>query len=152
MPSLYAEITIDAPRAIVWQTLIRKENWLRWNTFLFDCNPDQPFQEGQTVLLSVRRMVGDDEIEFQPQVTLLQPTVCLQWVSTAPGFQNRHNFELQDVGVNRTKYRHQEHFSGVLTPVLLRFIRQDEQQGLRRMASELKRYVEYLSDRKAQRR
>jgi len=39
MPSLYAEIDIEAPKSAVWQALIHKDYWVEWNTFLFDCDP-----------------------------------------------------------------------------------------------------------------
>ena len=142
MPSLYTEIEINAPRSRVWQVLLRKEQWKYWNTFLYDCDPSQPFQMGGEVFLSVRRVQADEEIEFQPAITLIQPEVCLKWVASIPGFQNEHVFELLDVGRGRTRYLHQEHFSGMLTRLLLPFIRQDEQAGMRRMASELKTYLE----------
>jgi hypothetical protein len=51
-------------------------------------------------------------------------------------------FELQEIGVGRTKYVHKNHFSGILTRVFLPFIREDEKRGIQRMARELKRYVE----------
>lgn len=142
MPSLYAEIEINAPKYKVWQTLFRKEEWLKWNTFLYDCEPQHPFEQGEEVLLSLRRVPGEEETEFQPLITLIQPEVCLKWTSSIPGFHNEYEFELQEIGVNRTKYIHKEHFSGILTRVFLPFIRQDEQQGIKRMARELKRYVE----------
>jgi hypothetical protein len=142
MPSLYTEIEINAPKSAVWQALLHKEHWSQWNTFLFDRSVTQPFQQGQPVSLSLRRLNAESETEFQPIVTLVQPEVCLRWVTAAPGFKNEHVFELQDVGWQRTKYTHQENFSGLLTPIFLAFIRHDEQQGLRRMARELKQYVE----------
>jgi hypothetical protein len=144
MPSLYTEIEISVPRSIVWQALLQKQNWLKWNTFLYDRSPDQPFRQGQVVLLSLRRNREETETEFEPRITLLQPENCLRWVYTAPGFRSEHVFELQDIGRNRTKYMHQEHFSGVTTYLFLPFLRRDEQQGLRRMARELKYYVERL--------
>lgn len=143
MPSLHVEIEIDAPRRRVWQALIHKEQWMYWNTFLYDCNPRQPFVVGQEVSLSLRRVSGEEPTEFQPRITLLQPGVCLKWVSTIPGLMNEHSFELQDLGRDRTKYHHQENFSGVLTRLFLPFIRQDEHKGMRRMAWEFKHYVEH---------
>ncbi|MBW4522848.1 MAG: SRPBCC domain-containing protein [Scytolyngbya sp. HA4215-MV1] len=142
MPSLYTEIEINAPRSLVWQVLLRKEQWKYWNTFLYDCSPTQPFQLGGEVFLAVRRVPADEEIEFQPAITLIQSEVCLKWVSSIPGFQNEHVFELMDVGTGRTRYVHQENFSGMLARFLLPFIRQDEQAGMRRMARELKTYLE----------
>lgn len=144
MPSLYTEIEIHAPRAVVWQALIRKEDWLRWNTFLFDRTPTKPFAQGHAVLLSLRRVVGDEETEFEANVTLLQPDVCLHWVARAPGFKNEHSFELQDVGRGWTRYTHREQFSGLFTRLVWSMIRQDEQQGQKRMARELKSYVEAI--------
>jgi hypothetical protein len=142
MPSLYAEIEINASRRRVWQALVRKDQWLYWNTYLYDCEPNQPFEQGREVCLSIRRLPGEEETEFQPIVTLLQPEVCLKWVSSIPGFLNENVFQLQETGRDRTKYIHQENFSGLLTRVVFPFIRQDEQQGLRRMARELKHHVE----------
>lgn len=142
MPSLYTDIEIEAPRQEVWQVLINKESWKYWNTFLYDCDAKRRFVEGRDVFLSVRRLPGEEETEFQPKVTLLQPGFCLRWVSSIPGFVNEHVFELQDIGRDRTKYIHQENFSGILSRIILSSIRQDEQQGIRRMAWELKRYVE----------
>ncbi|HEY9619437.1 MAG TPA: SRPBCC domain-containing protein [Crinalium sp.] len=144
MPRLYSEITINAPRSAVWQALIRKEDWLKWNTYLFDRAPGKPFERGRSLLLSLRRVDGEDETEFQATVTLVQPNICLKWVSSAPGFKNEQVFELQDVGLRQTKYIHQQQFSGLFTRVAFPLIRQDEQQGMTRMAHELRKYVEYL--------
>jgi len=142
MPSLYIEIEIDAPKQKVWQALVRKEQWMYWNTFLYDCDASRPLQQGQEVLLALRRIPGEEETEFEPLVTLLQPEVCLTWFSAIPGLQNEHVFELQEVDRRRTKYIHRETFSGWLARVFWPFIRADEQQGLKRMARELKQYVE----------
>lgn len=142
MPSIYTTIEINAPRQKVWQALVRKEAWKYWNTFLYDCDVQQPFKQGREVWLSLRRVPGDEETEFQPLVTLIQPGVCLRWVASIPGFVNEHVFELQSIGLDRTQYIHQENFSGILTRVILPFVRQDELQGIRRMARELKNYVE----------
>jgi len=148
MPSLYTEIDIHAPRHHVWQALVCKEQWLYWNTFLYDLDNNLPLQQGQAVLLSLRRVAGETETEFQPVVTLVQPKVCLRWQSRVPGLRNEHVFELQDIGGGRTRYIHRDKFSGWLTRVFFPFIRHDEQRGIDRMARELKRYSErdHLSD------
>ncbi|MBL1175854.1 SRPBCC domain-containing protein [Pantanalinema sp. GBBB05] len=142
MPSLYTEIDIYASRRKVWRALFHKEKWAYWNTFLYDCDPNRLFVEGEEIWLSLQRVPGEEQTEFQPRVTLIQPGICLKWISTIPGFVSEHVFELQEIGHDRTKYIHQENFSGVLTRVFLPFIRQDEQQGIRRMARELKQYAE----------
>lgn len=142
MPSLYAEIEINAPLKMVWQAIVQKEQWKYWNTFLYDCDASQPLEQGSEVLLSLRRLPGDEETEFQPRITLVHPPRCLKWQATIPGFSSEHVFELLDLGLGRTKYVHCQTLSGTLIRFLLPFIRRDEQQGMRRMAWELKQYAE----------
>lgn len=142
MATLYGEIEINAPKHIVWQALITKERWLYWNTFLYDCDRTKHFELGNEVFLSLRRLPQDEETEFEARVIYMQPEFCLKWVSSIPGLRNEQVFELQEIGVNRTKYLHKDCFSGVLTRVFFPFVREDEVKGLRRMARELKIYVE----------
>lgn len=142
MPSLYTEIAINAPRALIWQALIEKEAWAYWNTYLYDADPNQPLELGRSVWLSLRRIPGDAPTEFQSRILVMQPNACLRWTSSIPGFTCEQSFELQDCDHDRTQYIQRSRFSGYLTRLFLPFIRQDEQQGIRRMAWELKQYVE----------
>lgn len=142
MASLYAEVEIEASKERVWQVLIQKEQWKYWNTFLFDCDPSQPFQQRQEVSLSLRRLPAEEETEFQPMVTLLQPNICLKFTSSILGLKNEHSFELLEIGIRRTRYVHRDSYTGILSRFFLPFLREDELQGMRRMARELKRYSE----------
>lgn len=142
MPSLHTEIEIDAPKHQVWRVLFHKEDWVKWNSFLFDRNSAIPFQAGREVKLSLLRSIEEEEIEFHPSITILQPGVCLGWMSALPGFRTENVFELEEIGLGRTKYIHRENFSGWLVAMFLPSIREDEQKGMERMARELKRYVE----------
>ncbi|MEA5464792.1 SRPBCC family protein [Leptothoe sp. PORK10 BA2] len=142
MPSLYAEIEIDAPAMNVWDALVRKEDWRYWNTFLYDCDPRSTFMLGREVFLAMQRIEGDSDTEFQPVVTTLRPGHCLRWVSKIPGLKTEHSFEMQEITPGRTRYLHRDIFMGPLAGVFLPFIREDERDGLRRMAYQLKRYVE----------
>ena len=142
MPTLYAEIDINAPQSVVWDALIRKDQWRYWNTFLYDCDPGLTLARGNEIFLSMQRLEGDEETEFQPVITMMRPPYLMKWVSTIPGLRSEHVFELQETVPGRTRYIHRETFSGILSKVFLPFIRQDERQGLRRMAQQLKLHVE----------
>ncbi len=142
MPTLYAEIEINAPQSVVWDALIRKDQWRYWNTFLYDCDPGLPMQRGGEIFLSMQRLEGDEETEFQPVITMMRSPQLMRWVSTIPGLRSEHTFELRETVPGRTRYLHRETFSGILSKVFLPFIRQDERQGLRRMAQQLKMHVE----------
>ncbi|VXD22835.1 conserved hypothetical protein [Planktothrix serta PCC 8927] len=142
MKSLYTEIQIEASKRKVWYALYQKQYWFNWNTFLWDRDPNQPFILNQEVTLAVRRSPQEEETVFQPLVQVLQPEICLGWRSEIPGFRNQSRFELQEIGIGRTKYIHHQEFSGWLTRVFLPFIQGDEKRGMERMAHELKEYVE----------
>jgi hypothetical protein len=142
MTSLYVEIEINAAKNRVWDVLIAKDKWMYWNTFLFDTDPSRPFLPGRKVFLSLQRIPEEEETQFQATVKLLQPEACLKLISSIPGLQTEYLFELQEIGLRRTKYVHQIAFSGILKGLFLPFIREDEQKGMKRMARELKRYLE----------
>ncbi len=142
MPTLYAEIDINAPQGVVWDALVRKDQWRFWNTFLYDCDPGLPMARGSEIFLSMQRLEGDEETEFQPVITMMRSPYVMRWVSSIPGLRSEHMFELRETVPGRTRYLHRETFSGILSKVFLPFIRQDERQGLRRMAQQLKMYVE----------
>ena len=143
MPSLYSEININAPQSVVWDALVRKDQWRFWNTFLYDCDPGLRIARGNEIFLAMQRLEGDEETEFQPLITMLRPPTMMRWVSTIPGLRCEHVFELRENVPGQTRYIHREIFSGVLSKVFLPFIRQDERQGLRRMSQQLKMYVEH---------
>jgi hypothetical protein len=142
MPSLYTETIINAPIEQVWRTLSDKEGWMYWNTYLYDCSFRLPIVENRDIVLALRRVPGDEPIEFQARIQIYQPPHCLSWVASIPGFKNKTTFELQDMGDGCTRYRHQESYSGGFSRFALRFIRDDQQQGIRRMARELKQFSE----------
>ncbi len=142
MPTLYAEIDINAPQSMVWEALMRKDQWRYWNTFFYDCEPGIQIARGNELFLAMQRLEGDEETEFQPLITMLRPPSLMMWTASIPGLKTEHTFELQERMPGRTRYLHRETFSGILSKVFLPFIRQDERQGLRRMAQQLKIHVE----------
>ena len=142
MPTLYAEIDINAPQSLVWEALMRKDQWRYWNTFFYDCEPGIQIARGNELFLAMQRLEGDEETEIQPLITTLRPPSLMKWTASIPGLKTEHTFELQERMPGRTRYLHRETFSGILSKVFLPFIRQDERQGLRRMAHQLKMHVE----------
>ncbi|NJK38852.1 MAG: SRPBCC domain-containing protein [Oscillatoriales cyanobacterium RM2_1_1] len=142
MVTLRTEIEIVAPPSTVWHTLYHQEEWERWNTFLFATAIEPGFQVNQLVRLVVCRSAGEGKVEFQSRVEQVQPQVCLAWVSQTRGFRSESRFELEAVNPQRTRYLHTEAFSGWLAGLLLPFMGQAEQEGMERMAAELKRYLE----------
>ena len=142
MPTLYTETIIYAPRQTVWEAIVYKDRWRFWNTFLYDCSPRLGFVPGKEVLLAVRRVSGDEPIEFRAKVRSVMDGYGVQWRAAVPGFSSEVSIEVQDVGDDRTKYLYQEKISGLAGRFALSFIREDQTRGMGRMAQELRQYVE----------
>ncbi|NER00442.1 MAG: SRPBCC domain-containing protein [Cyanothece sp. SIO2G6] len=142
MPTLHVELDLDVPRSFVWEALCRNDQWHQWNSFLFDRNPNQTFTLGHSLVLSLQRLPSEPETRFQAVVTHMEADTRLQWIAIAPGYRSKHTFELYDIALTQTKYIHKETVSGLLSPLFFPFIKKDEQRGIRRMAMELKDYVE----------
>jgi hypothetical protein len=142
MATLYNETVLNAPRQAVWEAIVYKDRWRFWNTFLYDCSPRVGFVPGREVLLAVRRVPGDEPIEFRAKVRQVMDGYGVQWRAAIPGFVSEVSIELQDVGGDRTKYLYQEKISGLAGRFALAFIREDQTRGIRRMSQELRQYVE----------
>jgi hypothetical protein len=142
MPILYTETIIHASRQSVWEAIVYKDRWRFWNTFLYDCSPRIGFVPGREVVLAVRRVPGDEPIEFRAKVRQVLDGYGVQWRAAIPGFASEVSIELQDVGIDRTKYLYQEKISGLAGRLALSFIREDQTRGMGRMAQELRNYVE----------
>ncbi len=141
MPRLHVSTDIRAARPQVWDALLDKRLWRHWNTFLYDQTPNVPLSLNASVKLAMRRVSKETKTQFSVRVVYLRPEACLRWVAIAPGYRSEHQFELEE-GDGYTRYHHQEMITGPMSRLILPFIRQDELRGLRRMALELKRYVE----------
>ncbi|MGF1535315.1 MAG: SRPBCC domain-containing protein [Elainellaceae cyanobacterium] len=145
MPCLHTTTDIRAERSQVWDALMDKRLWRRWNTFLYDRAPNVPLSLNASVKLAMQRVPQETKTQFEVRIVHLRPEVGLRWVAIAPGYRSEHQFELEDIGQTDggyTRYHHQEIITGPMSRLIVPFIRQDELRGLRRMALELKRYVE----------
>ncbi|MEO0948536.1 MAG: SRPBCC domain-containing protein [Cyanobacteria bacterium J06641_5] len=144
MSSVHLSVEIAAPRSLVWRILTAKELWYRWNTFLFDCDPNLPFAPDREVLLGLRRLPDEDPTIFRSRVTGFSPETYLRWQSQIPGLCSETRFELQDLGPDRTQYVYSSRGKGWLARLLLPLLRRDDRQGSQRMAWELKDYAEQV--------
>lgn len=142
MARLYAEVDIDAPVDRVWQTLLNKEKWLYWNTFLYDGDRHLPIQQGQKVFLWLRRLPQEEETEFRAKIVFMQPEACLKWHFARFGWRCEYSFELQAIDCQRTKYLHLANFSAIIPRRYLLTEWKKERRGMQRMARELKHYLE----------
>ncbi len=107
MPTLYTETIIHASRQAVWEAIVYKDRWRFWNTFLYDCSPRLGFVPGREVVLAVRRVPGDEPMEFRAKVRQVLDGYGVQWRAAIPGFASEVSIEIQYMGIDRTNYLYQ---------------------------------------------
>ena len=142
---LNTNIEIDAPAERVWQVLIDFSRYGQWNPFIRSIVGEA--QQGQTLEVFIQPP-GGNGMTFRPVIRVLQPGRELHWAGRLllPGiFDGVHQFQLEPLGENRTRFVHREVFSGLLVPFLWNSLDQQTRQGFEDMNQALKHQVEQRS-------
>jgi hypothetical protein len=90
---------------------------------------------------------GGNGMTFRPVILALHPEHELRWIGRimVPGiFDGEHQFQLEPIGVHRTRFIHREFFSGLLVPLLWQTLDTQTRQGFEEMNLALKNRVESL--------
>ena len=75
----------------------------------------------------------------------LEPGRELRWIGhlgTRGIFDGEHRFRIEPMGSDRVRFVQEERFSGVLAPLIMRFIRDSTMQGFAEMNAALKTRAE----------
>jgi hypothetical protein len=139
--NIQTEIIIDAPASTVWTLLTDLPGYADWNPFIVR-------SEGQVVpgarLRNTMRN-GDRDITFTPRVLHVEPGQRFEWLGhlwIKGLFDGRHTFEVKALGPNRCQLTQGEHFSGLLSGLILRQIGSDTRQQFVAMNQALKARAE----------
>lgn len=140
MPSLLTEIHIQAPPAQVWQVLLDFPAYAAWNPFVLSIKGEA--RVGAT-LENTLLFQGKEQI-FKPKITQLEPERHFEWLGSGLGgtFKGRHYFRLEKAEENQTRFVHGEHFSGILSYVLIPLIGKATEKQFQAMNEALKKRVE----------
>ena len=112
-------VDIAAPPALVWETLLDFEAYPEWNPFVRSIEGTPATGQRLRVRLEPPESRG---MTFKPRVTALEPAERFEWLGHLgiPGlFDGRHEFRLERLGPDQTRFHHGETFSGLLAGVLL---------------------------------
>ncbi|WP_416672597.1 SRPBCC family protein [Egbenema bharatensis] len=135
-------IEIDAPTTAVWQVFIDFSRYSQWNPFIRSIT-GKPNQGEQLEVFI--QPPGGSGMKFRPVILNLQPERELRWRGRLllPGvFDGEHQFQLEPIGENRTRFIHSEVFAGLLVPFLWRDLDTKVRQGFEEMNQALKNVVE----------
>jgi hypothetical protein len=117
MHEIRTEIEIEASPARVWDVLLNFASHPKWNPFMRFIS-GQPVP-GERLVVSIHPP-GGKAMTFKPKVLVAQPGRELRWLGRVfmPGvFDGEHFFQMEGIGLARTRLVHGERFSGVLVPM-----------------------------------
>lgn len=142
MKKIKTEIIINAPKAKVWNILTDLEKYPAWNPLIKK-------SEGQiklgTQLINTLQLEGQKPQVFKPLITSVKEQESFRWLGSLffKGlFDGEHYFELEAINEHKTKLIHGEHFSGILSGLVLSMIEAATLQGFEQMNLALKERAE----------
>jgi hypothetical protein len=142
---LHTEIEIEATPERVWDILTDFPAYPAWNPFI-------PYISGPGTVgsrLDVQlQPPGGRGMRLRPAVLAAAPSQELRWLghTGAPGlFDGEHRFRIEPLDADRVRFVQEERFSGLLAPLVLRFIERSTRQGFEGMNLALKARAEHPS-------
>jgi hypothetical protein len=141
-PQIQTDILIDASPSQVWQTIADFGSYPEWNPFVRRISGS--LDVGSRLDVELQPPSGKG-MTIRPTVLPSEPGRELRWIGSVgvPGiFDGEHRFRIEPLGPDRVRFVHEEQFSGILAPLVLRFIRESTRQGFTAMNRALKARAE----------
>lgn len=142
MRHLETSITIQAPAEKVWATLLDFQSYAEWNPFIRSIQGEATVG---TYLENTLHLDGQKPQVFRPEVLRVEEEKEFRWrgkLFVKGLFDGEHYFLLKSVDEQTTQLIHGEHFSGLLSAVIMRMIGDQTQKGFHAMNEALKQRCE----------
>ncbi|MGH2613811.1 MAG: SRPBCC family protein [Thermomicrobiales bacterium] len=140
---LHSTIEIEAPPSRVWEVLTDFAAYPDWNPFVRRI-AGQPIVGSR--LEAHIQPPGGRGTTIRPAVLAAEPERELRWIGYlgTPGiFDGEHRFRIEPIGPDRVRFIQEERFSGLLAPLILRFIEHSTLEGFAAMNRALKARAEH---------
>jgi hypothetical protein len=141
MKTIRAVTDITASPEAVWNTLTELSAYPEWNPFITEISGN--LQAGEQLAVRIEPP-GARPMRFSPTVLVSEPNMELRWLGRflLPHIvDGEHSFVLEPLADGRTRLTQQEHFRGLLVPLIGSTIRKT-QTGFDAMNQALKRRLE----------
>ena len=142
MKSIETSIEIDAPAVRVWEVFSDFERYPDWNPFVVSLEGQVEVGEQIEARLTPP---GGKSMTFKPEVLAFNSERELRWLGRLliPGlFDGEHQFLLESLNADRTRFVQREEFRGLLVPLILKMVGKSTRAGFEAMNTALKRRVE----------
>ncbi len=135
------EIIINASGEKIWNILTDLENYKNWNPFMIESKGK--VKVGNQITNTMKN--DDKNMTFKPQILKVQENEYFEWLGSLwfKGlFDGKHYFKLESLGEDKTKLIHGEHFSGILSKMIIKKIGKQTEENFVKMNLALKEVVE----------
>lgn len=142
MRKVHIQIDIDAPLWKVWELVTDLESYSEWNPFVV--MGKGPIRMGEKITVRAQPD-GTPGKTFHPAITRLVPEKELRWLGhfLVPGLvSGEHIHILESLRENRTRYIHDDEFSGLLVPIVWARLEAVTRKGFEKMNQALKKRAE----------
>ncbi|WKK78109.2 SRPBCC domain-containing protein [Marivirga salinae] len=135
------EITIKASKERIWNILTDLEKYKNWNPFIL--NSEGEIKEGSRIANTMKN--GQDIMKFKPVIIKVEENNYFEWLGSLwfkGVFDGRHYFKIESIGENQITLFHGEHFSGILSKMILKKIGKQTEENFVKMNLALKELAE----------
>ena len=144
MKSIITEIIINAPAENVWNILMNFNQHAEWNPFIKKLEGEANVGEQLRVEI---HPPNQKPSTFTPKVVIIKPQQHFAWKGTFIAsfvMTGEHNYEIEVLESNKVKFKHYEHFTGILAGVIMKKIGESTKQGFESMNEALKAKAEAM--------
>jgi len=141
MKQIRTEIIIGASKEKVWDILTNFENYKTWNPFIISSSGKAI--EGSKLKNTMK--LGEKTQTFSPQIIRVDKHKYFDWLGHLffKGiFDGHHYFEIEELENNQVKLIQGEHFSGILSGILMKSIGEKTMANFVKMNGALKTKAE----------
>lgn len=141
---LHSETAIQASPQRVWDVLTDFAAYPEWNPFIPRITGS--LETGSRLDVQLQPP-GSRGVRMRPTVQAAEPPRELRWLGHLgiPGlFDGEHRFRIEAVGTDWVRFVQEERFTGLLAPLVLRFVERGTRQGFEAMNQALKARAEQL--------
>ena len=142
---LHSETAIQASLQRVWDVLTDFAAYPIWNPFI--PRIDGSLETGSRLDVQLQPP-GGRGMRMRPTVLAAAPSQELRWLGHLgiPGlFDGEHRFQIEPLGTDQVRFVQEERFTGLLAPLVFRFIERGTRQGFEAMNQALKARAEQSS-------
>ena len=141
MKIIESEIIINAPKKVLWDILMDKDNYHLWNPFTPKIETN--FEVGSDIILHVNMKLDNKIIKQKEQILWVNEMESVAWGISSPfPVKTERSQILTEISPTQTKYYTYDKFWGILVPLVMLMYRDKIQKGFDAIALGLKNYAE----------